>query len=245
MDNELQNEIEAQSIAETEPIAPPSEIETQSTNETEPTNPPTQKKKRSYGFYIFLAVFAVFMFGFRSWWKSSFGGVQVNGASMNQTLQDGENLLMRYIKDGQGFERGDIIVVSVGDYVEFANTNVDYIIKRLIAIEGDKVKCTDGQISICYAGTQEYVPLEESYAYYDGIVGLDKDDYDFAEYTVGEGEIFFLGDNRHNSCDSRYQERGGSHLNGKLYKATDVYGVVPDWAMEHRETLANIFFNKG
>ena len=46
MDNELQNEIEAQSIAETEPIAPPSEIETQSTNETEPTNPPTQKKKK-------------------------------------------------------------------------------------------------------------------------------------------------------------------------------------------------------
>jgi signal peptidase I len=243
MDNELQNEIQIESTNETEPIAPPSEIDIQSANEKGSIAPPTEKKKSGCGFYIFLAVFAVLVFGFRIWWKNSFGGVQVDGDSMNQTLQDGESLLMRYIKDGQGLERGDVIVVSVGDYAEFANTNVEYIIKRLIAIEGDKVKCTDGQISICYAGTQEYVPLEESYAYYDGIVGLDKDDYDFAEYTVGEGEIFFLGDNRHNSCDSRYQEYGGSHLNGKLYKATDVYGVVPDWAMEHREILANLFFN--
>ena len=179
------------------------------------------------------------MFGFRSWWKSSFGGVQVNGASMNQTLQDGESLLMRYIKDGQGFERGDIIVVSVGDYVEFANTNVDYIIKRLIAIEGDKVKCTDGQISICYAGTQEYVPLEESYAYYDGIVGLDKDDYDFAEYTVGEGEIFFLGDNRMNSMDSRYKEKC-SRIDG-LYSVNDIYGVVTQFAIDNQDFLEFIF----
>ena len=225
MDNELQNDIEIQS-----------------TNETEPIDPPTKKKKSGYGFYIFLAVFVVLVFGLRIWWTNSFGGVQVDGDSMNQTLQDGESLLMRYVKDGQGLERGDVIVVSVGDYAEFANSNVEYVIKRLIAIEGDKVKCTDGQVSICYAGTQEYVPLNEPYAYYDGIVGLDKYDYDFAEYVVGEGEIFFLGDNRLNSCDSRYQERGGSHLTGKLYKATDVYGVVPEWAMEHREILAGIFF---
>ena len=56
------------------------------------------------------------------------------------------------------------------------------------------------------------------------------------------GEIFFLGDNRLNSCDSRYQEYGGSHLKDKLYKATDVYGVVPEWALEHQEILAKIFF---
>ena len=242
MDNELQNDIQIESTNETEPIAPPREIDVQSANEKGSIAPPTEKKKSSYGFYIFLAVFAVLVFGFRIWWSNSFGGVQVDGASMNQTLQDGESLLMRYVKDGQGLKRGDVIVVSVGDYAEFANSDVDYIIKRLIAIEGDKVKCTDGQVSICYAGTQEYVPLEESYAYYGGIVGLNEYDYDFAEYTVGEGEIFFLGDNRLNSCDSRYKEHGGSHLNGKLYKAVDVYGVVPDWAIEHRETLANIFF---
>ena len=146
---------------------------------------------------------------------------------------------MRYVDDGEGLERGDVIVVYVGDYEECKGIEGGYLIKRLIALEGDKVKCHDGQISICYAGTTDYVPLDEPYAYYSN-----QEIYDFQgqEYEVGEGEIFFLGDNRNNSCDSRYKEFGGSHLVGHLYKATDVYGVVPDWAIKHSETLEKLFF---
>ena len=70
--------------------------------------------------------------------------------------------------------------------------------------------------------------LNEPYAYH-------KWNYDFALYEVGEGEIFFLGDNRTNSYDSRYQE-GNSHLK-TLYKADDIYGVVPDWAIRHKKFL--------
>ena len=90
----------------------------------------------------------------------------VDGSSMYKTLEHGEKLLMRYVENGEGLERGDVIVVYVGDYEECSNIKGGYLIKRLIAIEGDKVKCMDGQISICYAGTNEYVPLEEPYAYY-------------------------------------------------------------------------------
>lgn len=224
MDNELENENQPQ-------------------EQTAETVKKIEKEKRSgYGFWIFLAVLFVAVLGFRVWWTNSFGGVEVDGASMNQTLQDGETLLMNFVEDGKGLERGDVIVVQVSHYPELKGTGVEYVIKRLIAVEGDKVRCTDGEIEICYAGTTEYVPFEDPYAYYGGMPGQDKYDYDFTEYTVGEGEIFFLGDNRLNSCDSRYKERGGSHLNGKLYKATDVYGVVPAWALEHREILATIFF---
>ncbi len=198
-----------------------------------------KEREEGYWLYIVLALMLFLALFFRFWWTNNYGGVVVDGSSMYKTLVDGEKLLMRYVEDGEGIERGDVIVVDVGDYEECDGIEGGFLIKRLIAIEGDKVKCTDGQISICYAGTSEYVPLDEPYAYYSN-----PNVYDFQdqEYEVGEGEIFFLGDNRNNSCDSRYKEWGGSHLKGKLYKATDVYGVVPEWAIKYSETLEKIFF---
>jgi signal peptidase I len=186
---------------------------------------------------------------FRVYFARNYSGVQVSGSSMCQTLYDGEQLLMKNT-DGSDAKRGDVIVVYVGDYDEFMGTSTQYLIKRLIAVEGDVVCCKDGQIYICYAGTYDettpveqldFYPLDEPYAYYRSEES--KMNYDFQNqiYVVGEAEIFFLGDNRNNSMDSRYKEMNGSHLKG-LYRATDVYGVVPEWAMEHQEILEKIFF---
>lgn len=199
------------------------------------------KERRSNArfFGTILAIFILFLC-FSAWWTGSFGGVVVDGSSMNQTLYDGERLLMRYAKDYE-VKRGDVIVVYVGDYEECESVNGDFLIKRLIAIEGDKVRCQDGQIEIQYAGTEKWQKLNEPYAHY----GSYRFEYDFAEYEVGEGEIFFLGDNRSgrgSSVDSRYQE-GMSHLD-RLYKKADIYGVVPAWAIEHNQILSKIFFRK-
>ena len=151
------------------------------------------EEKKSLGNIIFFVVLAALVagaFAFRSYWSNTYGGVVVDGHSMDKTLYDGEKLLMRYAKKGASAKRGDIIVVDVSAYEECADMSSQYLIKRLIAVEGDKVKCTDGQIEICYAGTTEYQVLEEPYAYY-----TNAEAYDFGEYVVGEGEIFFLGDN--------------------------------------------------
>ncbi len=197
------------------------------------------KEQRLSGYltYAILVVFILFL-SLIGWWTSSFGGVVIDGSSMNQTLQDGEKLLMRYA-NGNGAKRGDIIVIYVGAYEECKDVKGQYLIKRLIATEGDKVRCQDGQIEILYAGTENWEKLNEPYAYYANY----RQDYDFGEYEVGEGEIFFLGDNRSghgSSLDSRFQE-GLSHLD-KLYKETDIYGVVPNWAIKYQGLLSEIFF---
>lgn len=196
----------------------------------------THEDKGNKRFFLAILGVLLFCFGLRIYWVQNFGGIVVDGASMNQTLDHGDKLLVRYTQAGVVANRGDIIIVDVRSYDECSDT--EFLIKRLIATEGDKVKCEDGNLYVCYACQTEYTFVEENYAYY----YLNKMDYDFEEYVVGEGEIFFLGDNRQNSMDSRYKEEHGSHLSDSLYKAEDIYGVVPDWAVEYKTVLKWLFF---
>lgn len=201
-------------------------------------------------FTVLLAALCLFVLWTSMWWRRTFSGVQVSGSSMYQTLDSGDWLLMKQVQNGEGFTYGDVIVIHVADYDEVKKYNegkseaaqLQYLIKRVIALEGDTVKCINEQLYIRYAGTEEFVKLDEPYAYY----GRQSEIYDFDghSYTVGEGEVFFLGDNRENSCDSRYQEYSGSHLDGRLYKAEDVIGVVPQWAIAYKDRLETIFFWK-
>ena len=195
-----------------------------------------KEKKDNTRFYAIVLCVFMFFLGLRLYWTNNFGGIVVDGASMRQTLQNGDKLLMRYATEKTQFERGDVIIVDVRQYPECGNT--DFLIKRLIAVEGDRVKCVDGNLFICYAGKSEYTYVKEDYAYYYG----DKSEYDFGEYVVKQGEIFFLGDNRQNSMDSRYEQSGGSHLSNSLYRVEDIYGVVPDWAITYKSILSKVFF---
>ncbi len=207
-----------------------------------------KERRSNRRFFLVLAVIVLAFLGLRYYWVNHFGGVQVDGWSMKKTLASGEQLIMEYTGEGKRAVRGDIIVVQVDGYEEVKAENegkpdsrrLKFLIKRLIAVEGDAVRCTDGQVEIKYAGTDEFVALDEPYAYYPTLTA--KQGYDFAEYIVGKGEVFFLGDNRTNSMDSRYKEEKGSHLNGRLYKEADIIGVVPSWALRYQVILEKIFF---
>ena len=201
-----------------------------------------KERRSNFRFFcVLLVIFVCFLF-LRVWWVNSFSRVIVDGWSMKATLSDEQELLMRYVDKNHKAQRGDIIVVYVGDYEECRDVGSLYIIKRLIAIAGDKVRCVNGQVQIQYAGTDKFVNLVEPYAYY----GTDKakDAYDFDEYEVHTGEIFFLGDNRSGpgaSVDSRYKDYpNGSRLNDRLYKEKDIYGIVPNWALKHSNFLSKI-----
>ncbi len=192
-----------------------------------------QTNIRFYGILLFILAAVM---AFHAYWTMTFGGVTVSGSSMRNTLQSGEQLLMKRV-DGEDAERGQVIVVYVGDYPEFQVDDTEYLIKRLIAVGGDHVKCEDGQIYLKYGGVGEWQPLYEPYAYY-----TDRNGYDFGEYVLQKDEVFFLGDNRNHSQDSRYKE-GGSRLDC-LFKADDIIGVVPQWAIYNKGILEKLFFWK-
>ena len=201
------------------------------------------KERRDNAIFI-LAVWLIILLAliFRAYWGTAYGGVQVSGTSMERTLHSGDKLLVKKTSWLHQADYGDVIVVRVDGYSEWQDrkdaqgNQITFIIKRLIAKAGDSVYCKNGTVYLKKAGESEYSPLNEPYAYY----SQSRNNYDFDRYEIGEGEIFFLGDNRFGSQDSRYQE-GNSQL-GYLYKASDVVGSVPEWAIEHRKTLEGIFF---
>ncbi len=106
--------------------------------------------------------------------------VRVDGASMDQTLEDGQILLLYKLSN---IDYGDIVVLD-------EEKEGEIIIKRIIGMPGDTVSIKDNTV---YVNGEE---LEEDYAY--------GETSDYEEITLGDDEYFILGDNRPISKDSRY-----------------------------------------
>ena len=112
----------------------------------------------------------------------------VHDISMEPTLTEGDNVLVEKLGPRFGWlDRGDIIVFRFPGESKL-------LIKRLVAVEGDRVKVTDGKL---------YVNGELS------LIGLPEEPFtpqgDLPEYTdltVPEGLVYILGDNRSSSLDS-------------------------------------------
>ena len=110
----------------------------------------------------------------------------VEGSSMESTLHDGEHLIISSFLYQP--ERGDIVVCE-----DYSTPHKKPIVKRIIAIEGDHIEVTpNGKVTL------NGELLTEEYVFIDGIVtGYP------VNITVGEGEIFVMGDHRNMSDDSR------------------------------------------
>ena len=119
----------------------------------------------------------------------------VNGDSMNETLHNGDQLMVdKLTPHFKDFERFDVVV-----FYPFGKDQSDeYYIKRIIGLPGETVQITGDTIYI------NGEVLEEDYG---------KDPMTYAgiaaePLTLGEDEYFLLGDHREISFDSRYEQVG-------------------------------------
>lgn len=193
-----------------------------------------QKKQKSdfiatSFFLIFLFVLTLALF-FNNY---IFSSIYVSGQSMSPTLQSGNVL---YIDSNRDVEQGDIIVIDK-EKQNFKG-GYDWLIKRVIA-KGEKdkivtVEIIDGYIFIDGQLLREdYLPLGTKTQ----PIPFSNDQPPKTKWELREGEIFYLGDNRGDSSDSRFYAYD-------LCKEEQVIGIVPKWALSTR-WLSGSFYNMG
>ena len=164
--------------------------------------------------YPLCAILLIFLLIFRV--------VVVNGPSMNQTLIDGDYVLLVNSMFVTEPEYGDIVVISKDSFKDG-----EPIIKRIIATEGQKVDI-DFANGIVYVND---VALDEPYT------NTPTNEFEGVSFplTVDEGCVFVLGDNRNISKDSRNPEIGLIDKREILGKAVFLFfpGQEPETEQRH------------
>ncbi|HKJ11819.1 MAG TPA: signal peptidase I [Ornithinimicrobium sp.] len=155
----------------------------------------------------------------------------IPSGSMENTLVYGDRVIVSKVQSGPlAIDRGDIVVFEdpgdwlppvtppdrgpvlnpVVDALEFVGlaptTEGNHLIKRVIGLPGDRVRCCDGEGRVTVNGQA----LDEDYLF----PGDEPSESAF-DVTVPEGRVWVMGDHRSISGDSRAHD-DGSGANGSI-----------------------------
>ncbi len=147
--------------------------------------PPTPREARTLPFLrgirevvdigvLALAMFLVVQFAVANY--------EVDGRSMEPTFHHGDRVIVNRLVYRFSEPR-------VGDVVVLHGNGQRDLLKRVVALGGQRVEIVGGRVLV------DGVPLEEPY--------IAEPPEDYAEMLVPEGHVWVLGDNRNNSQDSR------------------------------------------
>ncbi|MFT8314735.1 MAG: signal peptidase I [Clostridium sp.] len=143
--------------------------------------------------------------------------VSINGPSMLNTFFTNDKVIVEKITYYfNSPKRQDIIVFRYA-----GDTNEKYI-KRVIAVENDKIKIVDDRVYV------NGKLLIEPYAVYNTHNNAAKNNdriHNFPETVVPKDTVFVMGDNRYDSLDSRFKDIG--FVNKKLIIGKVVMRIYP------------------
>ncbi len=136
-----------------------------------------------------------------------FQSYQVDGPSMEPTLQDRDRLIVT--KTGKTWskitgkdyipKRYEIVIFNhTGDFGRLQATEKQ-LVKRVVGLPGDRVVIKEGVITVYNKENPEGFLVDQAGPEKDAVTNTNGNH----EETIENGEVYVIGDNRSNSLDSR------------------------------------------
>lgn len=133
-----------------------------------------------------------------------FQAFYIPSASMEPTLHEGDRVLVNKLSyDLHDVRRGDVVVFELPQDKVGADGIKD-LIKRVVGLPGDTIETRDGVVYINDRALSEPY-LADGTRTGDPANGNNPS---ITRQVIPEGTVFVMGDNRANSHDSRYADRG-------------------------------------